>query len=81
MWLYSWTNHISVLCMGPTTNTQSYAQYTYMIGREHSHVMLPNHASISRFLLIPLVITKFVATVNFLLFPPLSFLVRRDHKK
>ena len=35
-------------CMKPITNTQSYTQYTYMIGREHSHVVLPDHISISR---------------------------------
>ena len=31
-WLCSWTNHVSVLCMGPIINTQSYTQYTHMIG-------------------------------------------------
>ena len=45
--LCSRTNYVSVLCMGPTTNIQSYAQYTYMIGREYNHVVLPDHVSIS----------------------------------
>ena len=40
-------NHVNVLCMGPTTNTQSHAQYTYMIGWEHGHVVLLDHVSIS----------------------------------
>ena len=29
------------------TNTQSYTKYTYMIGQEHSYVVLPDHTSIS----------------------------------
>ena len=39
-------NHINAFCMGPTTNTQSYAKCTYVIGWEHSHVVLPDHASL-----------------------------------
>ena len=42
-------NHVSVFYMEPTTNTQFHAKYTYIIGLEYSHVVLPDHASISLF--------------------------------
>ena len=44
----SQTNHVNVLCMESITNTQFHTQYTYIIGRKHSHVVLPDHVSISR---------------------------------
>ena len=31
-------NYISVFYMGPTTNTQSYAKCTYMIGWDHASI-------------------------------------------
>ena len=40
-------NYVSVFYMGPTTNTQSYTKCTYMIDQEYSHVVLPDHISIS----------------------------------
>ena len=43
-------NHVNAFCMRPTTNTQSHVKCTYMIGREHSHVVLPNHARISPYI-------------------------------
>ena len=39
-------NHVSVFYIGSTTNIQFYGKCTYIIGREHNHVMLPNHTSI-----------------------------------
>ena len=46
-WLCSRTNRVSVLCMRPTTNIQFHTQYPYIIGREHSHVVLLDHINIS----------------------------------
>ena len=43
-------NDVSVFYMGFTINTQSYAKCTYMIGREHSHVVLSDYTSISHIL-------------------------------
>ena len=40
-------NHVNAFYMEPTTNTQSHTKYTYMIGRKHSHVVLPDYASVS----------------------------------
>ena len=40
-------NNVSAFYMGPATNTQSHEKCTYMISREHSHIVVPNHASIS----------------------------------
>ena len=44
------TNHVSVFCMELCVSSRSYIKYIYMIGQEHSHVMLPNHASLSELL-------------------------------
>ena len=55
-WLCFRTNYVSVLCMRSTANTQSHAQYTYMISWEHNYVVLPDHVRISR---------KFVQKVNY----------------
>ena len=41
------TNHISVFCMELCISDGSHIKYTYMIGREHNHVVLPDYASIS----------------------------------
>ena len=41
-------NHVSVFYMGPTTNTQFHAKCTYIIGQKHSHMVLLDHANISR---------------------------------
>ena len=41
-------NHVSAFYMEPTTNTQFNVKCTYMIGREHSHMVLPDHVNLSR---------------------------------
>ena len=41
------TNHVSAFYMGLCVSGGSYVKYTYMIGREHNHVMLSDHASLS----------------------------------
>ena len=42
------TNHISAFRMGLCVSGGFYVKYIYMIGLEHSHVVLPDHASLSR---------------------------------
>ena len=41
------TNHVSAFCMRLCIDGGSYVKYTYMIGREHSHMVLSDHASLS----------------------------------
>ena len=41
-------NHVSAFYMKLYISGRSQVKYTYMIGREHSHVVLPDHASLSR---------------------------------
>ena len=40
-------NYVSVFCMGLCVSGGSHTKCTYMIGWEHSHVVLPDYASIS----------------------------------
>ena len=40
-------NHIGVFYIGLCVSGGSHIKCTYMIGREHSHVVLPDHARIS----------------------------------
>ena len=40
-------NHVNAFCMGLCVSGESYVKYTYMIGREHNHVILPDDASFS----------------------------------
>ena len=40
-------NHISTFYMILYVSGGSYLKYTYMIDRKHSHVVLPDHASLS----------------------------------
>ena len=40
-------NYVSVFCMKLRVNGESHIKYTYIIGRKYSHVMLPDHASLS----------------------------------
>ena len=41
-------NHIITFCMRLYVNGGSHIKYTYMIDREHSHMVLSNHANIFR---------------------------------
>ena len=41
------TNHISVFCMELCVSGRFHVKYTYMIGREHSHIVLPDYINIS----------------------------------
>ena len=41
-------NHVSAFCIELCISGRFHVKYTYMIGREHSHVVLPDHASLSR---------------------------------
>ena len=47
-------NHISAFYMGLCVSGGSHTQYIYMIGWEHSHVVLPDHARISHKLMVAL---------------------------
>ena len=40
-------NHVSAFYMKLYISGRSQVKYTYMISREHSHVVLPDHASLS----------------------------------
>ena len=40
-------NHVSAFCMRLCVSGGSYVKYTYMIGQDHSYVVLPNHGSVS----------------------------------
>ena len=40
-------NHVSEFYMELCVSNRFYIKYTYMIGRKHNHVVLPDHASIS----------------------------------
>ena len=41
------TNHISAFYMGLCNSGGFYIKYTYMIGREHNYVVLPDLESLS----------------------------------
>ena len=43
------TNHISIFCMELYVSDGSHIKYTYMIGREHSHAVLSDQASLSQY--------------------------------
>ena len=40
-------NHVGAFYIGLCVSGGSYVKCSYMIGREYSHVVLPDHASIS----------------------------------
>ena len=40
-------NYISAFCMELCISGGSHIKYTYMIGRKHNHIMLPDHTSLS----------------------------------
>ena len=42
-------NYVSAFCMGLYANSGSYIKYTYIIGWEHSHIVLPNYTSLFQY--------------------------------
>ena len=40
-------NHVSIFCMGLCISSGSHVKCIYMIDREHNHVVLSDHASLS----------------------------------
>ena len=41
-------NHVSVFCMGLYVSGGFHVKYTYMINLEYNHVVLSDHASLSK---------------------------------